>query len=87
MSSLSNDLLQTTLDAIQSSFVIKNVNWVVIFLDQALQDLYKLKGASILASTSYDFLSCKEADLQTQTDIALMASNSKYSEYRIIRGV
>jgi DNA-binding CsgD family transcriptional regulator len=84
MSPLSSTLNQLTLDVIQNPFVIKNDFGVIMSCNQAFKNLNSLDDR-VLGMTAYDFLSQKEADIHTQSDIALLAATDSHSDYRITR--
>jgi PAS domain S-box-containing protein len=85
MSLLSSTLPQLALDAIQNPLVIKNGDGVILSCNQAFKDLNSLGSARVLGLTAHDFLSQREADIHTQSDIALLASTDRYSDYRVTR--
>jgi PAS domain S-box-containing protein len=81
----STRLPQQALDAIQNPFVIKNGYGVILSCNQAFKDLNGLGATSVFGMTAHDFLSQREANIHTQSDIALLAATDRHSDYRITR--
>jgi len=85
MDSLSNILPQTILDSIQNPLVIMSQCGVILSCNQAFKDLNSLGTKSIIGLTAHDILPQKEADIHTQSDIALMSSKDGCLDYYVTR--
>lgn len=87
MNSPSRVLPQATIDAIQNPFVIKNYCGVILSCNQAFKDLNNLGAKNIVGLTVHDFLPPREAEIDTQSDIALITSTVRHLNYCITRDV
>ena len=81
----SSALPQATLDSIQNPFAIKSQCGVILSCNQAFKDLNSLGTTNLVGLTAHDFLPQKEADIHTQSDMALMSSDDRRLDYYIAR--
>ena len=79
----SSILPQTVLESIQNPLIIKNECGVILSCNQVFKDLNNLGSSKVIGSTAYEFLPIKEAEIHTQADIALIASEKTHLNYLI----